>query len=105
MALSEREVLVARHHTLRRSDIQKVHAVYKEELSHLTDIVVFSSQGRFPLAGKLQGGDYDGDTFWLCWDARLTGPFLNAMPPIKLPSPENVRDTSGQEETIQHAWT
>lgn len=82
------EVLVARHPTLRQSDIQKVRAVYKEELSHLTDVVVFPSQGRFPLAGKLQGGDYDGDTFWLCWDARLTEPFLNAMPPIKLPEPE-----------------
>ncbi|CAD0095691.1 unnamed protein product, partial [Aureobasidium vineae] len=34
------EVLVARHPSLRCSDIQKVRAVYKEELSYLTDVVV-----------------------------------------------------------------
>jgi hypothetical protein len=46
--------------------MQKVRAVYKEELSHLTDVVVFPSKGCVPLAHKLQGGNYDGDTFWLC---------------------------------------
>lgn len=75
------EVLVARHPSLRRSDIQKVKAVYKEELSHLRDVVVFPTQGCWPLADKLQGGDYDGDTFWLCWDSRLTSPFRNAPAP------------------------
>jgi hypothetical protein len=46
--------------------MQKVRAVYKEELSHLTNVVVFLSKGSVPLAQKLQGGDYDDDTFWLC---------------------------------------
>jgi hypothetical protein len=58
--------LVARHPSLRCSDMQKVRAVYKEELSHLTNVVVFLSKGSVPLAQKLQGGDYDDDTFWLC---------------------------------------
>ncbi|KAG9962902.1 hypothetical protein KCU61_g4116, partial [Aureobasidium melanogenum] len=79
------EVLVARHPSLRCSDIQKVRAVYKEELSHLTDVVVFPSQGCVPLAHKLQGGDYDGDTFWLCWDSRLTTDFRNAPAPLDEP--------------------
>ena len=37
-------------------------AVYKSELGHLSDVVVFPSKGSYPLAAKLQGGDYDGDT-------------------------------------------
>ncbi|KAH0277822.1 hypothetical protein KCU91_g2934, partial [Aureobasidium melanogenum] len=82
------EVLVARHPALRCSDIQKVRAVYKEELSHLTDVVVFSSKGCIPLAHKLQGGDYDGDTFWLCWDPRLTTDFRNAPMPLDEPELE-----------------
>ena len=32
------------------------------ELRHLVDVVVFPTTGSFPLAAKLQGGDYDGDT-------------------------------------------
>ncbi|KAF1343873.1 RNA dependent RNA polymerase-domain-containing protein, partial [Delphinella strobiligena] len=82
------EVLVARHPSLRRSDIQKVKAVYKEELSHLRDVVVFPRRGSHPLADKLQGGDYDGDTFWVCWDHRITKPFMNAPPPDPNSSPE-----------------
>jgi hypothetical protein len=82
------EILVARHPSLRCSDIQKVKAVYKEELSHLTDIVVFPSKGCIPLAHKLQGGDYDGDTFWLCWDPRLTTDFKNAPAPMEEAKPE-----------------
>ena len=37
-------------------------AVYKSELGHLSDVVIFPSKGSYPLAAKLQGGDYDGDT-------------------------------------------
>ncbi|KAK5020087.1 hypothetical protein LTR60_000845, partial [Cryomyces antarcticus] len=87
--LQGREILIARHPTLRRSDIQKVRAVFKEELSHLIDVVVFPNTGNFPLAGKLQGGDYDGDTFWLCWEPDLTTSFKNAPPPYNPLPPEH----------------
>ncbi|KAG9854901.1 hypothetical protein KCU98_g2939, partial [Aureobasidium melanogenum] len=79
------EVLAARHPSLRCSDVQKVRAVYKEELSHLTNVVVFPSKGCVPLAHKLQGGDYDGDTFRLCWDPRLATDFRNAPAPLDEP--------------------
>ncbi|GAM90734.1 hypothetical protein ANO11243_087790 [Dothideomycetidae sp. 11243] len=78
----EGEVLVARLPALRISDIQKVRAVYNPQLNHLTDVVVFSSKGLIPLASKLQGGDLDGDRFWLCWDERLAEPFKNAPVPL-----------------------
>ncbi|KAF2104084.1 hypothetical protein NA57DRAFT_30476 [Rhizodiscina lignyota] len=80
------EVLIARHPALRRSDIQKYKAVFKLELSHLRDVIVFPTTGNFPSAAKLQGGDYDGDTFWVCWDPDLTGPFKNAPAPLGSPN-------------------
>ncbi len=87
--LRDKEVLVARQPACRRSDIQKVCAVVRPELEHLIDVVVFPSRGECPLAGKLQGGDYDGDIFWLCWESRLVTPFKNAPAPIEDPIPEN----------------
>lgn len=86
------EVLVARHPSLRNSDIQKVKAVFYPQLAHLTDVVVFSSKGRIPLASKLQGGDYDGDTFWICWEPALAKNFKNAPAPLPGhgPKPEDL---------------
>jgi hypothetical protein len=85
--LQDLEVLVARQPACRRSDIQKVRTVIRGELSHLVDVVVFPSKGQFPLAGKLQGGDYDGDTFWICWQTELVQPFKNAQAPVQDPKP------------------
>ncbi|KAF2874093.1 RNA dependent RNA polymerase-domain-containing protein [Massariosphaeria phaeospora] len=86
-ALNGLELLVARNPACRRSDIQKVRCSVRPELSHLPDVVVFSSKGEFPLAGKLQGGDYDGDTFWLCWESVLVEPFQNAPAPLRALDP------------------
>ncbi|KAJ4987122.1 RNA-directed RNA polymerase [Stagonosporopsis vannaccii] len=83
------DVLVARQPACRRSDVQKVRATVHAQLSHLVDVVVFSSRGQFPLAGKLQGGDYDGDKFWLCWEDKLVRPFLNAPAPVSNPDPSD----------------
>ncbi|KAF2642160.1 hypothetical protein P280DRAFT_449672 [Massarina eburnea CBS 473.64] len=82
-ALNNIDLLVARQPACRRSDIQKVRAVKKSELAHLVDVVVFPSRGEYPMAGRLQGGDYDGDTFWLCWDSILVEPFQNAPAPLQ----------------------
>ena len=74
----DKDVLVTRHPSgLRSSDMQKVRCVCHPSLAHLKDVVVMSTQGQVPLAAKLQGGDYDGDEFWVCADSRLTGPFQN----------------------------
>jgi hypothetical protein len=86
--MSHMEALVARQPACRRSDIQKVRTVIRPELSHLVDVVVFSSKGQFPLAGKLQGGDYDGDMFWICWESTLVEPFKNAPAPVLSPDPK-----------------
>jgi hypothetical protein len=85
--LTGEDVLVARQPACRRSDIQKMKAVSHPKLSHLVDVIVFPSVGEYPAAGKLQGGDYDGDTFWTCWDPILVTPFRNAPAPMKALDP------------------
>ena len=47
-------------------------------LSHLTDVIVFSRKGLRSQVSLLSGGDYDGDTVWICWDDRLVAPFTPA---------------------------
>ncbi|PTD07445.1 hypothetical protein FCULG_00007196 [Fusarium culmorum] len=49
------DVIVARCPAHLPSDIQKVKAVFKPELRHLKDVVVFPFIGQEPLAGKLSG--------------------------------------------------
>jgi hypothetical protein len=83
LCLDDVEVLVARQPACRRSDLQKVRAITHPKLGHLVDVVVFPTRGQYPLAGKLQGGDYDGDIFWLCWEPELVGPFRNAPAPTQ----------------------
>jgi hypothetical protein len=75
---AESEVLIARDPTIRGSDMQKVRCICHPDLAHLKDVVVLPRSGQIPLAAKLQGGDYDGDTFWVCADERLTTSFKNA---------------------------
>jgi hypothetical protein len=87
LRLKDMNVLVARQPACRRSDIQKVRAVVHPDLEHLVDVVVFPSRGQYPLAARLQGGDYDGDLFWLCWEPHLVDPFQNAPAPVQSLSP------------------
>ncbi|KAF4331597.1 qde-1 RNA-dependent RNA polymerase [Fusarium beomiforme] len=77
------DVVVGRCPAHLPSDIQKVKAVFKPELRHLKDVIVFPFTGQEPLAGKLSGGDYDGDTAWICWDPDLVNNFRNAKVPQK----------------------
>ena len=82
--------LVARNPARRISDIQKLKIVRKPKLEHIVDVAVFSTKGRHPEAGKLQGGDYDGDTFWICIEPELVENFRNAAAPTELPSPSEL---------------
>lgn len=83
--VDERDILVARLPALLPSDIQRRKAVWKRELHHLKDVIIFSTKGDMPLAHMLSGGDYDGDTPWICWDLNIVKHFENADLP-KMPS-------------------
>lgn len=73
-----RDVLVARSPAHFPSDIQRVKAVFRPELAHLQNVIVFSAKGTTPLADKLSGGDYDGDQCFCVWDDRVVENFANA---------------------------
>ena len=75
------EVLVARAPAHFPSDIQRVRVVSKPQLRKLKDVIVFPTKGERPLADLLSGGDYDGDTAWICWDQDIVRNFVNAAPP------------------------
>jgi hypothetical protein len=102
-SLEGEEVLVARQPAYRRSHIQKMRAVSHPELSHLVDVIVFPTRGEVPVAGKLQGGDYDGDDFWTCWEPLLVAPFRNAPAPWREPDPDKYgieKDTRMLEQVM-----
>lgn len=75
------DVLVGRLPAHLPSDIQRRRAVWKTEIRHFKDVIVFPTTGTFPLAGMLSGGDYDGDTPWICWDPVIVERFHNSPMP------------------------
>jgi hypothetical protein len=77
------DILVARAPAHFVSDIQKVRAVFQPSLKRLKDVIVFSSEGKSPLADLLSGGDYDGDQAWICWDPKVVANFKNAPKPVE----------------------
>ncbi len=89
IVLHDVELVLGRQPALRGSDMQKVRGVFKPELKHLLDVIVFPSKGIFPLAERMGNGDYDGDTFWVTWDPAIVNNFENAPSPPGLPSPES----------------
>lgn len=88
LRMDQREVLVARNPALAPWDIQKVRCVDKPQLARFTNMIIFSAKGMRPLANKLQGGDYDGDPYWITWEDKLVIGFKNAPAPWTPPPPE-----------------
>ncbi|OAP60146.1 hypothetical protein AYL99_05148 [Fonsecaea erecta] len=77
------ELLVARNPAHLGSDMQKCTAVYKHELRHYKNVILFSRRGVLPLASLLSGGDYDGDVVTCIWDPEIVRHFCNVdMPPM-----------------------
>lgn len=103
--LDNKDVLVARNPALAPWDIQKVRCVYKQQLARFPGMIVFSAKGMRPLANKLQGGDYDGDSFWVTWEEKLVADFKNAPAPLVAPPPETFgirKDRSLLSDHIQN---
>ncbi|OXV07297.1 hypothetical protein Egran_04940, partial [Elaphomyces granulatus] len=83
--LDDIDVLVARLPAHLPSDVQRRRAVWRSELRHFKDVIVFPTRGTQPLAGLLSGGDYDGDIPWICWDKGIVETFINSSPPQNKP--------------------
>ncbi|KAI6047736.1 RNA dependent RNA polymerase-domain-containing protein [Pisolithus marmoratus] len=72
------DVLLARYPCKLPTDVQKVKAVVKSELSNYVDVIVCPIQGSRRFADILAGGDYDGDKAIAIWQPTIVGPFRNA---------------------------
>ena len=102
------DILVARAPAHLPSDIQRVKAVFKPQLSSLQDVVVFSSKGDTPLADLLSGGDYDGDQAWVCWDPDIVKNFQNFRNPQDKSSLDPSRYLGKETQTfgdLRAQWT
>jgi RNA-dependent RNA polymerase len=71
------DVLVTKNPCSHPGDIRKLKAVWKEELKHLVNVVVFSCKGIRPEQNKMSGGDLDGDSYMIIWDEDLVKDFQN----------------------------
>ncbi|KAF8063609.1 RdRP-domain-containing protein [Lyophyllum atratum] len=67
----EGKVLITRSPQIHPGDVQFVTAVRRPELSHLSNVVVFSCEGDRSLPSCLGGGDLDGDIYNLILDPDL----------------------------------
>ena len=94
------DVLVGRSPAHLPSDIQRVRAVSHTKLRKLKDVIVFSTKGSRPLADLLTGGDYDGDTAWVCWDDEVVSNFDNAPPDLAPPELDFVGENVLQKITV-----
>jgi hypothetical protein len=78
------DVLVGRNPAYLASDIQVRRAVYKHELRHFKNVIIFSTKGTASTASMLSGGDYDGDTVTTIWDPAIVQSF-QPLPVPRLP--------------------
>ena len=82
-ALDNIDVLLARNPAYLSSDMQRRKAVYRHELRHFQDVILFSIKGQKSTAEFLSGGDFDGDTVAVIWNLQYVERFRNVdMPTI-----------------------
>lgn len=85
----EGPVAVGRSPCLHPGDMQPLTCVYKEELSHLVDVVVFANNGPRSVPSMLSGGDLDGDNYHILWEKSLL-PTMPGHPPMDYQAPDPV---------------
>ncbi|KIO08385.1 hypothetical protein M404DRAFT_997314 [Pisolithus tinctorius Marx 270] len=72
------DVLLARYPCKLPTDVRKVTAVVKPQLSNYVDVIVCPVQGSRRFADILAGGDYDGDKAIAIWQPTIVTSFKNA---------------------------
>ncbi|KAK0457718.1 RdRP-domain-containing protein [Desarmillaria tabescens] len=88
----EGRILVTRSPQIHPGDVQFATAVRRPELSHLTNVIVFSCRGSRSLPSCLGGGDLDGDIYNIILDETLHPPKeFTAKPGTYKPLPPDIR--------------
>lgn len=70
--LIEGRVAIVKNPCYHPGDIRVLKAVYRKELSHLYNVVVFPQQGPRPHPNECSGSDLDGDLYFVTWNPALT---------------------------------
>lgn len=66
------KVMVVRNPCYHPGDIRVLKLVKdKPQYAHLSDCIVFPTEGARPHADEMSGGDLDGDEFFVSWDVDL----------------------------------
>ena len=96
------DVLITKNPCLSIYDLQKVHAIYKEEFKNLFyNVIIFPSKGKIPIPSKITGSDLDGDIYWICWDKKFLNiekrDYSNKLIPLK-----NEEETPNNKELKYH---
>ncbi|CAK4307881.1 unnamed protein product [Aphanomyces euteiches] len=69
------KVAVTRNPCYHPGDVRILYAIGAcPALQHLTNVIVFSTQGHRPAPDEMAGGDLDGDSFFVIWDQELLPP-------------------------------
>ncbi len=59
-----------------------------EKLSHMINVIVFSSKGERPVQNEISGGDLDGDSYFVSWNENL----INTIKLKNIPSLEESKN-------------
>lgn len=65
------KVAVAKNPCMHPGDVRVLNAVYKKDLSHLTNCIVFPAKGQRPITNMCSGSDLDGDLYFVTWEPLL----------------------------------
>ena len=69
------KVIVTKNPCYHCGDIRVLQAVdISQEFPYankLVDVILFSTEGKIPVATTISGSDYDGDKYFICWDQNL----------------------------------
>ncbi|TFY67076.1 hypothetical protein EVJ58_g1871 [Rhodofomes roseus] len=69
--LAKPSIMVCRNPSYDPGDVRTFRAVYREELKHLTNCIVFSRKSRHSVPDTMASGDLDGDMYLTVWDTNL----------------------------------
>ena len=94
-------LLVTRSPTVHPGDIRKLNAVDWPELSHIVNVIVFSTQGFRPEQDKMSTGDLDGDEYWIWWRKEIVEQFTESQPDGE----SSIFDLFGKINLFDNAFT
>lgn len=65
------KVIVAKNPCYYPGDIRILEAVNISDFNHLSECIIFNTEGNIPVAHSMAGSDLDGDQYFVCWREDL----------------------------------